>query len=543
MRTCLCILAVWLPLVSFAADPDNTTNGGLRKALKELDNALEHQAEYDQMKQSHIAQQKQRYGATSSGKDYYIYLDNLYEEYFRFDVDSTFYYAHKKMDLARELGESALIHDAALDLSSRFMISGMYYSAKEVLEQLQDYPGMTHEEKAREYQTFHSLYHFLALSNKDMVLQPYYLERERYYQQLSGDNYTPDQSTYYSIMTNVLLSQGKTREARELMESFARNYSRDTNDDMAMIHYWIAKCYDAEGDTDLALEHFATSARYDIISSYKSSRSLVRAARLALKKGQINRAYRYITHASQEAYKIDARTCLNEASQVMPDIVVAYEKLEKKRYSEVLTFLVITLFLLLISVGALVLTHRFRQRLSRANRHIGDMNKSLQQSVVKLKEANDIKDSYLGHYLSMFSNHIGSLERYRSSLRSVAKTMDLKEVQQALKSDEFIDAERDILYQEFDRAFLGIFPDFVPQLNALLQEDKHIGLNLPEGKLSNELRIFALIRMGVSESAQIAQFLKKSPSTIYNYRVKLRNAALCPKEEFEERLMEIGKAL
>ena len=181
------------------------------------------------------------------------------------------------------------------------------------------------------------------------------------------------------------------------------------------------------------------------------------------------------------------------------------------------------------------------QRLSRANRRIGDINESLQQSIGKLKEANDIKDSYMGRYLSMFSNHIGSLERYRSSLRVVAKTMDLKEIQQALKSDEFIDAERESLYQEFDRAFLGLFPDFVAQLNALLQEDKRIGLNLSEGKLSNELRIFALIRLGVNESAQIAQFLKKSPSTIYNYRVKLRNAAFCPNQEFEERLMEIGK--
>ena len=83
----------------------------------------------------------------------------------------------------------------------------------------------------------------------------------------------------------------------------------------------------------------------------------------------------------------------------------------------------------------------------------------------------------------------------------------------------------------------------MPQLNALLEEDKRIGQNLPEGKLSNELRIFALIRLGVTESAKIAQFLKKSPSTVYNYRVKLRNAALCPHQEFEQRLMEIGKAL
>ena len=162
---------------------------------------------------------------------------------------------------------------------------------------------------------------------------------------------------------------------------------------------------------------------------------------------------------------------------------------------------------------------------------------------MKLKEANDIKESYLGRYLSMFSNHINSLERYRSSLRGVAKSMDLKEIQNALKSDEFIDAERETLFQEFDRSFLGIFPDFVPQLNALLEEDKRIGQNLPEGKLSNELRIFALIRLGVTESAKIAQFLKKSPSTVYNYRVKLRNAAICPHQEFEQRLMEIGKTM
>ena len=539
MRTYLCIIALWLPLVSFAWPGSGKAE--LRKALRDLDDALERQAEYDQMKQTQIAQQKQRYGAMATGKDYYFYLDNLYEEYLRFDMDSSFFYAHKKMDIARELGEGALIHDAALDLSTRFMTSGMYYNAKEILDMREDYPGITQEEKARGYQTLHSLYHFLALSNKDMVLQPYYLEQERYYQQLSGENYRPDQSTYYPIKANVLLGQGKPQEALALLESFVEKYSQNTNDEMAMVHYWMAKCYLADNDTDRALQHFATSARYDIISSSKSSRSLVRAARLALNKGQINRAYRYITHASQEAFKIDARICLNEAAQVMPDIVNAYEKLEKRRYSELRTFLLITLFLLVFSVSALVFMRLLHQRLSRANRRIGDINESLQQSIGKLKEANDIKDSYMGRYLSMFSNHIGSLERYRSSLRVVAKTMDLKEIQQALKSDEFIDAERESLYQEFDRAFLGLFPDFVAQLNALLQEDKRIGLNLPEGKLSNELRIFALIRLGVNESAQIAQFLKKSPSTIYNYRVKLRNAALCPNQEFEERLMEIGK--
>ena len=136
--------------------------------------------------------------------------------------------------------------------------------------------------------------------------------------------------------------------------------------------------------------------------------------------------------------------------------------------------------------------------------------------------------------------HIDALERYRSGLRVTAKSKDLDDILKVLKSDAYIDTERKTLYDEFDATFLGVFPDFVNQLNGLLKEEARIGEDLPPGKLSNELRIFALIRLGVTESAKIAQFLKKSPSTIYNYRVKLRNAAACDRDEFERRLMEIG---
>jgi predicted transcriptional regulator len=110
----------------------------------------------------------------------------------------------------------------------------------------------------------------------------------------------------------------------------------------------------------------------------------------------------------------------------------------------------------------------------------------------------------------------------------------------AIDRDDFIDNQRETLYAEFDHAFLGMFPDFVSQLNSMLKEDQRIGKKLQNGHLTNELRIFALIRLGVSESSQIASFLKKSPSTIYNYRVKLRNASIYPHDEFERHVMEIG---
>ena len=157
-----------------------------------------------------------------------------------------------------------------------------------------------------------------------------------------------------------------------------------------------------------------------------------------------------------------------------------------------------------------------------------------------LKEANDIKDICLGRYLSMFSNQISSLERYRSALRITSKSRDMNDILQALKSDDFIDNERKLLYEEFDETFLAAFPNFVSKLNSLLREDARIGEHLKPGRLNNELRIFALIRLGVTESSKIASFLKKSPSTVYNYRVKLRNACVCGYDNFEKKLMEIG---
>ena len=534
MTNLLYVLVFFLPLLSGA---------GVQDALKELDRALEQKDNYIQLKESRIAQLKQRDGKSADGPDLYHYYDDLFDEYYRFNVDSAFFYAHRKLALAQQLDQADLLRDAALDLAARYILSGMYYNAQEMLEQPALFQDMTHAEQARYYQALHSLYHYIRLSNKDLVLQPYYQERERHYQLQSEENLTPDMLPYYTVKANILIGRQAYQEARALMKEYPLDRHPLTNEELYETYYWIAKSYLAEGNIDLALQYYATSAYYDVISCFTASRSLVQTARLLLQKDDIDHAYNYITHAYEGASQIDARTSLEEVAQFMPDITDAYESLEKRRYAQLFTVLMLTSLLLVFTIVVLAFTRRIHNRLTKANRHINDINSSLQEGVVKLKEANDIKESYLGRYLSMFSTHINSLERYRSSLRGVAKSMDLKEIQNALKSDEFIDAERETLFQEFDRTFLGIFPDFVPQLNALLEEDKRIGQNLPEGKLSNELRIFALIRLGVTESAKIAQFLKKSPSTVYNYRVKLRNAALCPHQEFEQRLMEIGKTM
>lgn len=518
-----------------------TTDSAYRQALQDLDRVMAQMDEYAQLNAFRTNSLKSKLQTEEDAKETYRIYDELFNEYDRYDVDSAMFYAHKKIDLAASLNDSLITCDAILDLASRYLTSGMYQTALEMMQTMSLPSNISDEDRARYYQSFHTLYHNLALTTHDPLIRKRYQDKELDYRQKSNEAMKEGMMNYYTIKATILIEQGQTESARKMMEELLSGPNRSP-DDLAIIHYYIGKSYREEGNTDMALKHYAISSRYDFLGPFRASRSLVQTSRLLLRKNQIEKAYQYITRNYEDAIQADARLCLNEIADFMPEIITSYNQLEKKHFNQLVIILFVSVFLLLISILALAYVATLRNRLATANRSIKRMNSDLKQNVARLKEANDIKESYLGRYLSMFSTHISSLENYRSSLRVVSKSMDLRDIQQALKSDEFIDAERDSLYKEFDRTFLGIFPDFVKELNSLLQEDKRIGLDLPEGRLSNEIRIFALIRLGVKESGLIARFLKKSPSTIYNYRVKLRNAAICPNEEFETRLMEIGKA-
>ena len=194
--------------------------------------------------------------------------------------------------------------------------------------------------------------------------------------------------------------------------------------------------------------------------------------------------------------------------------------------------LLILLGILAALVAALVLVFRSRLRIRKANREITRKTRELEDS-------NHIKDAYITEFLQMFSEHVDSLDRYRHELKKSTEKKDINALIKQLDSDKFIDAEWDYLFMKFDQTFLGIFPDFIEKLNNLLRKDSYqVGANLYPGRLNNELRTYALIRLGVTDSTRIAKFLHLSISTVYNNRVRLRNAAR-NRDRFEELVMKL----
>ena len=515
-------------------------------ALQELDRTLAREQSIDQVLESDLAVMKARSFDNPDLKERYRLYDRIFDGYLKYDLDSALLYAHVKDRIAYRSGDPELRFDASLDLAQRYLISGMYHVALRVLFGIDTTSTRNPANIALYYQTLNSTYHGLALTAKDPFLADEYRESEAFYRQQSRTTLKEGMIDYYTVNADIALRNGQPEEARRMLEDRLRSAEVPILD-KSILHYWIAKTYQEEGDIDRVIQHYAISANYDRLAPVKASRSLIHLSNLLFERGDIDRAYGYIVRAYEDATRSDARIGLEEINRSLPHIIDAYEKVEAHRKRQLKGFLTVTFLFLAALAAASLLLYRDRKRIERMqkeiqrnNEEIKAINAQLEEHVDQLKESNQIKDTYLGRYLSMFSEHINSLERYRSKLRVTAKSKDLEEILQALKSDAFIDTERRVLYDEFDATFLGVFPDFVGQLNGMLREEARIGEELPPGKLSNELRIFALIRLGVTESAKISQFLKKSPSTVYNYRVKLRNAALCDRDEFEKKLMEIG---
>ena len=503
-------------------------------ALSRLDQLIREESVITQKKEARIEDLRTLLAQAPTDRDRFPILRQLYNEYARYNLDSALYYVHREDELARRLGDQALINDALNDRADRYIISGMYRYAEDALDQMEMDQNSSPRALVSYYRSLISLHHGLKLTNKDPQFNERLDRKEHYYRNLIFNAADSSVLYFYTYTHENLIDQGRPEEARKVLEQYmAKNPT--SPDELSILNYCLAKTYKEQGDQEKALTHYAISAWYDLSEGVRSSRSLIKTAQMAMENGQTDRAFSYITRAYDDATQADARICLEEISRFMPTVIESYEQLSKRRYNDVIIILFLLALLLTASVISLFLVRRYQIRIVRLNRKIKFINQKLSQSVITMENT-------LGQYVTMFTSHINSLEEYRSAIRVVAKSKDLEEITRALRSDDYIDAKRETLLKEFDRTFLAVFPDFVDKLNALLKEDQRIGQNLPEGKLTNELRIFALIRLGVTESADISRFLKKSPSTIYNYRVKLRNASIYSNEEFEKRLMEIGKA-
>lgn len=509
-------------------------------ALKSLDLVISNKEMIEGQKENRIL--KLRAGVSSAVSDierYGVYND-LFNEYFQYNIDSTISYAYRKIELAEFSGNEELVRDAVLDLADRYAMSGLYDAILSLFEEY-DYQWL---EEARYLSILNTVYSNLSKSSNDHVLSMKYIRKKDEYQQKLLSTLKDDDIGRIFIQTDILLENNKAQEVLDLLLPWVAS-NDPALEDQGVIYYTMARAYSLIGDNENAVLWYAKSARSDLLVPKYEYRSLYELARCLYEKNDIERAYTYITRSVQDAVRSNAQLHKQFSYQILPVISSSYDKFVSQKNKAIVSALLVSCFLLFFLVILSVFLIRERNRVliaerqtKESNRMLQELTDQLQKNVNILQETNQVKDMYLGRYLNMCSEYIDGLEKYRTSLRKVIK--DGEDVMTALKSKEFMEKALNDFYNQFDATFLDLFPDFISQLNELLQEDKKVSYHSKERLLTTELRVLALIRLGVDDSVKIASFLRRSVSTVYNYRVKMRNASVCDREDFENRIMDIG---
>ena len=476
----------------------------------------------------------------------YAIEKELFAGYQSFVVDSALLYAQKKLSLAQRLNDAEELSYSYLDVASMLIKGGNYKEANEVLQRL-NVRNASSNLRNYYYTVNQDLYTTLQTVSLTANERKLYNEKSSLYKD-SILSLKLDPSVW--VVTDRMMDKHRYKDALQIL---LKEYPTLNVDDrrMAYVAYSISDIYRLMGNREKEKQYLIVSAIADIKSAVKEYISLRRLATLLYEDGDIERSYLYMKRALEDAIYCNARLRVIEVSDIMPIINKAYEdKTQREKHVTLLALVSISVLSLML-IGLVFLLRRQMKKLSITQRALRDKNAelyklndvlsktndALSESNDSLSEASRIKDMYIAQFMTECSTYIDKMELYRKQLRKVATTGSKTELLDILKSPTFIEKEVDAFFATFDATFLSLFPNFVHDFNQLLLPESQV-VNKKDKRLNTELRICALIRLGISDNERLAAFLRCSKATIYSYRSRTRLKSLQP-DLFEEQLMNL----
>lgn len=521
--------------------------------LDELDKTVNNYQAYSNKKENEINKLKGLLKYTSTDLQKYAIYGKLYSEYKSYQSDSALIYARRSFQIAEKLYDVGKLNDARLNLASIMGTLGMYKEATDILNRINI---NTSPELKGYYFTVNSVvYGYMSDYAASLQEKEKYVLLTKKYRDSSLNFYPPQSSPYIMAKSSRLIDTGKYNETLHLLLNYFPNIAHNSPD-RAVIAYIISQAYREKKDLEQEKKWLTISAISDLQLAKKEYISLRSLAFLMYENGDIDRAYKYIKRSLEDALFCNARLRTYEISKMLPIINEAYQKQNETNRLQLILFLISASILSLFLLAVLFLLFKQMKKLSKAkqdlslaniqlselNKELHTFNEKLNETNYTLTEANLLKEIYIGRYMDQCSDYIGKLDEYRRKLNVMATTGKMNDLVSAVKSKQFIENELAAFYTNFDKTFLQLFPNFIKEFANLLVDDEVT--QLKEGELLNtELRIFALIRLGIKDSAKISVFLRYSISTIYNYRSQLKNKAAGPREDFEAKVMRIGTNL
>lgn len=534
--------------------------------LATLDSILVQTGELASQKELKIAQLKKKLSNAANFEEEFWINKMLYDESFVFNADSAMKYVDRNIQIATELKKKDWQDEWLINRSFMFAATGLLKEAGEVLEKV-DSTSLSDGLKLSYYYQRSYLYSHLGqyMGDQKQVNNKYYNEFENankhmlalvrpkdplYWWCVASCNELSPEDSLFSALENVVLSS-----------------HHNTRLD-AMNAYGLSNMYKRLGDKEKTMIYLIYSAMADLRVCNRDIASLQELSSLLYDAGDIDRAYAYMNYCLKAALLYPNRVRIINISTVLDKIYANYQQRDIRWRNSLQNYLYVVTFFSIILVLALIGLYRQTKKLRKSRTELDSANHSLNQHVVelsqmhkqlalanqelqnlnellrsanqKLQESNDVKEEYIGYVFSICSNYISKLDEYRKNINRKLKTGQFEEARQLTDNSSLTQNELKDFYANFDAIFLRVYPDFVADLNSLLRPEEQILLK-DASELNTEVRIYALVRLGINDSVKIADFLHCSPQTVYNHRLRMRNKAIIPKDKFAEAVRLLGR--
>lgn len=502
-----------------------------------LESSLKQRNQYSQQKELRIDSLKHLLYPTMDDKERFRLYNAIYEEYYTYRFDSAMLYVDREEELAMKLSNRALHHLSIIHRSVLLSTSGYFSESIQNLKQV-DSSTLDEETRIEYYAALEWAYSMWAEYSNDKVYAPRYYQQEMLYQD-SLLSVLPQNSQLHEYWKGEnLYRHQRYTEAEACYKKALKGVPVNVRL-YAMITYGLALTYSKLSNWEEYEKYLIMAAISDQVCPLKENLALQELALYIFKNNseEAERANRYLNYSMEDALFYNNRLRMLEIARKFPAIVLSYQE-QNRLKSQRLQWSLVCISLLSIGlIVSLVYIYSQMRQLHKRRKVLAEMNQELQHLNQALVDTNHTREEYVSLFMDLCAAYIDKLNKYQDLVKRKVKAKQTDDLLKLVNATRLTDTDAKEFFMNFDTAFLNLYPHFIESFNALLREGEEI---IPKkGEiLTTELRIFALIRMGIKDSSRIAILLFYSPQTIYNHRSAVKNRAKS-RESFEKQVEEL----
>ena len=548
-RSLLYILFLLLPTTLFAGSKT-------QQLRQKLDSLLEQRKALIDNKNKDINRLKKNLTTSENTLKRLQTYEQLFEEYYVFQFDSAMTYLNKGIKLAKETQNTYYYNSNTISKAELLSIGGLYNEAIHEIEQV----DTTVLDKAQHFEYYFSLFrihtYWADFCNDKTYTPTHRLKAQEYLKKAMPFCDETDKTYEYYLGEYAVFVLNNPQAARSHYIKAIKQLPQNSRF-YAMSCFALSGSYGNEGNTEKQEEFLLLSSIADIENCTMENFALQNLAMYIFEhnKDELDLAQQYIQTALEDAHFYNNRLRIIEISSKLPVIVSSYQQTLNQRNKVQMTAIIVISLLLLFLLSAVFYIVKQTKRLSlqqqelqknnnqlsELNRQQKELNTQLHGLNALLVDTNRKRERLAKLYIDLCAKYIARLKKQQTLVKRKIKANQTTELLSQLSSERLSEEDAATFLSRFDKAFLDLYPDFTEELNSLLLPEGQIQ-NKNTDELTTEQRIMALIRLGVKESAEIADLLFYSPQTIYNYRSVLKGKAI-NKETFEEEVMKLCRVI